>query len=418
MAIETNLRHVIHALSDALDLVGIDDVGHGKRVGIMAAECVRSQGASDAEIGFMYDLGILHDIGVSSTQVHRNLVREFDWAGSQLHCDAGARLLRRFSPLAILAEPVRYHHTRWECLREQRIDPDIARQANLILLVDRADVMLAPYYAGNAVFDHLEEIRRGVVSHVGTFFAPDVVEMFLAASESEAFWLQLQPHAWQGYANDLRREDREFPADVFQLRQLATLFARIVDAKSAFTAEHSVGVARLSRYLAEMMGVGEDHCEKLEIAGLLHDLGKLRVPDEILDKPGRLDEHEKRIMGMHSFETYQILRNIRGFEEVTPWAAYHHEAPGGRGYPFHLRGEALPLEARILRVADIFQAMTQNRPYRHGLGDADLAHFMESLAHRGDVDREVTHVAMENLAQARRMAAGAAQDSEMAGIPD
>lgn len=397
MAIETDLQHVIHALSDALDLVGIDDVGHGKRVGIMAAECVRAQGGTPAEVQFMFDLGVLHDIGVSSTQVHRNLVREFDWAGSQQHCVTGAALLRDFAPFADLAAPVRYHHSRWESLRGQRIDPQVSRQANLILLVDRVDVMLAPYYADNAMFDHLSEIRANVQAHVGSYFAPDVVEEFLSASESEAFWLQLQPHALQSYLNDMQHVRPACPTDINQLRQLAKIFARIVDAKSAFTAEHSAGVARLARYFGETLGISEDHCDKLEIAGLLHDLGKLRVPDEILDKPGRLDEHERRIMGMHSFETYQILRNIRGFEEITPWAAYHHEAPGGRGYPFHLRGETLPLEARILRVADIAQAMAQDRPYRSALGPQDLSAFLDSLAYRGEIDAEVARVALSDI---------------------
>lgn len=398
MQIETDLHQVIHALSDALDLVGIDDVGHGKRVGIMAAECVRANGGSPAEVRFMFDLGVLHDVGVSSTQVHRHLVREFDWSGSQQHCLTGAALLQDFVPLAQFAEPIRYHHTRWEAFRELGVDPRIARQANLVLLADRVDVLLAPYYADNGVFEHVAEIRNQVQAHVSSHFGPDLVELFLAASENEAFWLQLQPHTLQSYVHDMQHGSPACRTDVDQLRQLARIFARIVDAKSAFTAEHSLGVARLARYLAEILGVAGDHCDKLEIAGLLHDLGKLRVPDEILEKPGRLDERERRIMGMHSFETYQILRNIRGFEEITPWAAYHHEAPGGRGYPFHLRAETLPLEARILRVADIIQAMAQRRPYRAALGVQDLTAFVSSLAYRGEIDAEVAAVALSDMA--------------------
>ena len=90
------------------------------------------------------------------------------------------------------------------------------------------------------------------------------------------------------------------------------------------------------------------------------------MPDEILDKAGSLDERERAIINTHSFETYQILRHIDGFEAIALWASYHHEEPNGCGYPFHLTAEAMPLEAKILRVADIFQAMVQNRPYRRG----------------------------------------------------
>jgi len=131
------------------------------------------------------------------------------------------------------------------------------------------------------------------------------------------------------------------------------------------------------------------NCDKIEIAGLLHDLGKLRVPDEILDKPSQLDEHERNIINAHSFETFQILRGIKGFEEIAVWAGYHHEQPGGGGYPFHVQGDILPLEARILRVADIFQAMAQNRPYRAGLSKEQVLDFMRGLVAQGRVEPEI-----------------------------
>lgn len=181
------------------------------------------------------------------------------------------------------------------------------------------------------------------------------------------------------------------------MHALATLFARIVDAKSAFTAQHSLGVSRLARLLAEKMGISTDHCVKLEIAGLLHDLGKLRVPDEILNKPGKLDGHERQIMNTHSFETYQILRKIDGFADIALWTAYHHEEPGGLGYPFHIPEEKLSLEARILRVADIFQAMAQKRPYRDGLSAQELETFLRGLSQKNMLDKEVVEVALSHM---------------------
>lgn len=143
------------------------------------------------------------------------------------------------------------------------------------------------------------------------------------------------------------------------------------------------------------MGVSASNCDKLEIAGLLHDLGKLRVPDEILDKPAKLDPDERMIINAHSFETFQILRNIDGFEEISRWAAYHHEEPDGSGYPFRLSAEAMPLEARILRVADIFQAMAQDRPYRQGLSAAEVVAFLDKLVADGRLDGEIVAVARQ-----------------------
>lgn len=404
-----DLRHVIYALSDALDLVGIDDVAHGKRVGIMAAECGKVMGLPPAATTFLFDLGMLHDIGVSSTETHRHLVGEFDWENSQVHAEVGYGLLRSFPPLAAMALPVRYHHTHWtqlSALPAGLVDARLAEQANLIYLVDRVDALAAPWYGGSQLFEHVAEIRERILENRGTLFAPALVDAFLAASAAEAFWLLLEPRAVQSYLMDLLAHGRPHEGSFAELRQLATIFSRIVDAKSPFTAEHSAGVARLARLLGEKLGLAGERLDQLEIAGLLHDLGKLRVPDEILDKPGRLDARERQVINAHSFETYQILRNIRGFEEIALWAAYHHEDVGGTGYPFRIHGERLPLEARILRVADIFQAMAQNRPYRRGLGADEVLRFLEDLARDGHLDGHVVAVATEYRAAAMTAALG------------
>ena len=300
-AIEADLRHVIYALSDALDLVGVDDVAHGKRVGIMAAECARTMGLGESETTFLFDLGLLHDIGVSSTNTHQHLVGEFDWAGSQDHATVGQRLLAGFKPLATMAEPIRYHHTRWDKLVAAGVDARVIRQANLILLVDRVDALTAPYYATNSMLLHKDAIREQVRGRAGSYFDPQLVEVFLEASKSEAFWLLLEPRSIQCYLQDMLAQGERCMAGVDELKHLATIFSCIVDAKSPFTAEHSLGVARLSRLLAEKMGVSAINCDKLEIAGLLHDLGKLRVPDEILDKPAKLDPEERMVINAHSF---------------------------------------------------------------------------------------------------------------------
>lgn len=400
-----DLREVIYALSDALDLVGVDDIAHGKRVGIMAATCARAQGRPENEVAFCFDLGMLHDIGVSSTRTHGHLVHEFDWESAQDHCEIGYTLLRDFAPLAAMALPIRYHHTRWNQLGSlPAVDRNIAEQANLIYLVDRVDALASPYYAKNSLLLHTDMVRQQIAARADSYFSPALVAAFLAASSSEAFWLQLEPRGIQAMMQDMLLHGEPCQADIGQLQQLAQIFSRIVDAKSPFTAQHSLGVARLARLLGERLGVSRQNCDKLEIAGLLHDLGKLRVPDEILDKPGSLDDRERTIIHTHSFETYQILRHIKGFEEITLWAAYHHEEPGGSGYPFHLKGEDLPLEARILRVADIFQAMAQDRPYRPGLPAAGVLAFLNNLASEGRVDADVVAAAARDLPGAMQAA--------------
>ncbi|MCF5763429.1 HD domain-containing protein [Aeromonas veronii] len=407
-SLPVDLRQVVYALSASLDLVGIGDVAHGKRVGIMAAECSRFLGMSEAERRLLFELGVLHDIGVSSTITHHHLVSEFDWESSQRHCEVGYQLLKDFRLLAPLALPIRYHHTHWYLLRDMvAVDRKVARQANLIFLVDRCDALAAPYYADGSLLMHTAEIRERLAACSGEFFAPELVDAFLKASRSEAFWLQLEARAINDYMLDMLQKREPCITNNGELKVLARIFSGIVDAKSPFTMTHSLGVSRLSRALAEQMGVSAMHCDMLEIAGLLHDLGKLRVPDEILDKPASLTQEERAVINTHSFETYQILRHIDGFEEIACWAAYHHEEPDGEGYPFHLPASAMALEARILRVADIFQAMVQDRPYRRGLSAHDALTFMQQLADQGRVDPVVVAVLEDHLPQMM-----------MAAIPD
>jgi putative nucleotidyltransferase with HDIG domain len=167
------------------------------------------------------------------------------------------------------------------------------------------------------------------------------------------------------------------------------VFSVIVDAKSPYTRQHSDAVARLARYLGETMGLPQRSCELLELAGLLHDLGKLRIPDAFLDKPGKLTSQEYAIVRRHSFDTFNVLKNITGLEEVARWAAQHHERVDGSGYPYHLAKPDLSLEARIIAVADVFQALEQDRPYRSPLPGDEILAILKEEAETQKLDRGV-----------------------------
>lgn len=396
MEVNVDLRQAIYALSDALDLVGMNDFYHGKRVGLMAVEMARGMGLPKEAQDELFDAGLLHDCGVSSTSIHQHLVEEMDWSGSQDHCEVGFRLLAGFSHLAHLAPAVLYHHTHWSDFSTLDIDPALARKANLIFLVDRADALAAPHY-GPELLLHKQAIRDTLASFSGDMFDPTLMQAFLDISRSDAFWLILEPRHIQNFLGEMLHHGLPRKLDFPQLRQMAMLFSHVVDAKSPFTAAHSQGVARLARLLGELDGQDEETCDKLEIAGLMHDLGKLQVPDEILDKPGPLSESERLIMHRHSFETYQILRRIPGLEDVAAWAAYHHETLDGSGYPYLLKAGGLPRPARLLAVADVFQAMAQNRPYREPVSPALILVLLQQRAAEGHLDAGAVALVERNL---------------------
>ena len=385
MSVDVDLRQAVYALSDALDLVGVNDFHHGKRVALMAVEMARAMGMGEAQQGEMLDTGLLHDCGVSSTTVHQQLVHQMDWAGARGHCEAGHALLQGFPHLAHLAPAVLYHHTHWRGFPRLEVGPDIPRKANLVFLADRGDALVAPHY-GPTLLQHKESIRDGIVAHNGSLFGPDLVEVFMELSRADAFWLILEPRHVQNFLGEMLHHGVPRRLGFPDLRQMAMLFSYVVDAKSPFTAAHSLGVARLARFLGVLDGQDEETLNKIEIAGLMHDLGKLQVPDEILDKPGPLTWEERMVMNRHSFETYQILRRIPGLEDVAAWAAYHHETLDGAGYPYRLPAGGLPRPARLLAVADVFQAMAQNRPYRGSLPPERILDSLRQRARDGKLD--------------------------------
>jgi len=140
------------------------------------------------------------------------------------------------------------------------------------------------------------------------------------------------------------------------------------------------------------------------VAGLLHDLGKLQVPDEILEKPGPLSREERSLIERHSFETYQILRGIAGLEDIALWAAYHHERPDGGGYPFRCSGTELTLEMRIIAVSDVFQALAQRRPYRRSLPPAQILEMLRAFVAQNRLDEEIVELIGQNLDTSWRLA--------------
>lgn len=403
---QLNVRQMILTLANAVDLVGVNDVFHGKRVGMMAVECARNLGWDVATQHLLFDAGLLHDCGVSSTRVHRQLINELEWEGQNLHCEKGFDLLRNFAPLAHLAPIIRYHHTRWEDMDGLGIDPRIARQTNLIHLVDRADALAARYYRDDSLLLHVGEIRDVIDSHRGQLFAPDLVDAFLAASATEAFWLLLDPAYIPQYVEDMAQFSELRAGTLEELKQFAFLIASVVDAKSHYTAEHSLGVARLARFLGQQLGFAAERLEKLEIAALMHDIGKLQVPDELLESAAIYSPADRSVMKRHSFATYQILRRIGGFEEIALWAAEHHESLNGNGYPFHLKAEAIPPEARIIKVADIFQALAQHRPYRTPMPTPEILDLLRRMQAENEVDGAIVDLVARHAEECRGSAVG------------
>ncbi len=170
---------------------------------------------------------------------------------------------------------------------------------------------------------------------------------------------------------------------------LIIAFANALDAKSSWTQGHSQRVTTYALMIAEKLDVNEENRETLRIASLLHDVGKIGTYDVILDKPGPLTDDEWRLVKLHPVKGEEILKPIKQLQHVLPIIRYHHERIDGKGYPDGLIGNEIPLLAKILCLADAFDAMIANRPYQQGMSKTDA---FEEIKKNTDTefDAEVT----------------------------
>lgn len=390
--IRIDLRQMIFAIETAVSLVGMNDTNHGKRVGYISSQLGHRLGFSEQDTQFVFELGLLHDCGVSTEQMHTNLVNYFDWTNAHIHCEIGYRLLKNFAPLEKFAKPILHHHTPWSELKRLDINTQDARMANLVFLSDRIDVLAAAHYSTDILMARTA-IVQSIQGHAGDYFNPEYVDAFLEIEKNESFWIALEDRHITRYTWDMGLLESQQTLPLTQLKQLSMILAYIVDQKSPFTAQHSVKVADLAKYLASAYGLSKEQCDKVEIAGLLHDLGKLHTPDNILEKRGPLDDIERSIMNQHSYETYEILRHIKGLGEIAKWAAFHHEGVNGAGYPFHPSERDLSTESRIIAVSDIFQALVQDRPYRKGMLLDKVLSIVREFADSGKLDKDIVELA-------------------------
>lgn len=392
-----NLHETVFCLSDALNLVSDTLIDHGKRVAFMAAECAKALHWDSKRIDDLFLASILHDCGISKTAVYEKLVH-FEGKNVGNHSSKGAQLLKTSPPLAGLSEIVSHHHLDWEDLKGIDLSEKVKMCANCICMVDRVDLLALDYREIETnILASKEIIRKKICERRDSWFHPQLVDVFLEVSEPEKFWLTLEKGHNSGYAKSWIEHDSISEIEFVDLKSIVMIYSRIVDAKSYYTKQHSEGVANLSRYLGKLFNLTEHTCDKLEIAGLLHDLGKLRVPDHILDKPGNFTESEFLIMKRHSYDTYDIIKDIQGFEEISIWALQHHERVDGSGYPCRCSNDSLSQEAKIIALADVFQGLAQNRPHRDKFLPEDIMVILKRQMHEGKLDKDVVLMVENNL---------------------
>lgn len=412
---------ILSALSHALDITEGQPRGHAVRTAYIALRIGTELGLSDTDMRDLYKASLLKDAGCSSNAVRvykvfaaddlltKRDVKLVNWSNpieslrfalehimpganivqKILHalketrgsirvmdevtlarCTRGAMIARYIGFTEQVAQAIEYLDEHWDGkgspykLKGEQI-PLLAR----ILCLCQTMEVFATTFGVDAAYEMLHQRNR-------SWFDPELVRIACSFQYDRAFWAL---HAEMVHNPDMAPPMPDFtrqvlPADV---DRVCEAFAMIVDAKSSFTAEHSRRVAHYAVQLANALGWDAERMNFIYRAGLLHDIGKLGVSNAILEKPGRLTDEEFAAIRRHPQYTYEILRRVRSFAWLAEVAGAHHERLDGRGYWRGLTAEQLTTEMRILAVADVFDALSAERPYRPALPMEKVFDIME-----------------------------------------
>jgi len=402
------LYPLLSSIAAATDLISRILVDHHKKVSFVAASIGEALGLDEHNLGRLTLAAAVHDIGGLSIKTRLESF-EFEVINPDRHTLPGYSLLAGFAPFADLARLIRFHHVHWQNgqgLRDR--GEEVPLLSHLIHLSDRIAVQLDP---NREILSQKTEIVPQIKAGTGEMFVPEQVEAFQEVAGKEAFWLDLISPSLSTIIQE------RFPLggmelDRSELLAMAEMFRRVIDFRSRFTATHSSGVAAVAVALAEHGGFQKDDPDRMQVAGLLHDIGKLVVPAEIIEKHQGLTSDDFAIIYKHPYFSAKILRGIKGLEDICQWAALHHERLDGSGYPYRKAGEEIPQGARILAVADTFTALMEDRPYRCGVSASGTGRIMQDLADYQKLDKDLIALIHENAGEIndRRYEAQAAAD--------
>jgi HD-GYP domain-containing protein (c-di-GMP phosphodiesterase class II) len=415
------LSEVISALSYALDITEGQPKGHAARSCMLGMRLAKELRLGAEESSALFYALLLKDLGCSSTAgkmcylfgsddreakrdvktvnwtsllaslgyVARNVATGGSWINKlthfarlalggqstarglvELRCDRGAKIARELQFPELTAAAIRCLDEHWDGaghpkgLRAGQI-PLLGR---ILSIAQTVEVFISERGL-NAACEMVSERN-------GTWFDPQLVKIFLTLRNDTEFWEVF--HGRDPAASAARFEplDATMIADEERLDRVAVGFSQVIDAKSPWTFRHSEGVARISVGIAQVMGFSPTEIRYIRRAALVHDVGKLGISNLILDKPGKLTADEMSEMRRHTLYTYQILSRVNGFMDLAELAASHHEQLDGKGYHRGLDASQLATPPRILAVADVFEALTAQRPYRQDLSREEVSTIM------------------------------------------
>ncbi|OWZ82790.1 HD-GYP domain-containing protein [Natranaerobius trueperi] len=387
-----SLFDISMSLTDAMDLVSPNVVDHHKKVSYISLNIGKEYGLDDNRLEELVLAGLLHDSGALSDKERIDNLR-FELEKPHRHAEVGFQLLKDLPYFKDIAKMIRYHHVPWN-QQNQYSNNDILIESQILHLADRLSVLIED---DSNVLTQKDKIISLINKEKGGLFDPKLVDALESLAIKEYFWLDIT-HPALGERLLLKNSDNyNYELGIDELMEVSKSFRRIIDLSSSFTATHSDGVAITAKNIASRVGFSDFECKMMEIAGYLHDLGKLAIPNKVLDKPGKLDEDEFDLMKNHTYYTFRSLERVPELSVINTWASLHHERLDGKGYPFHYCERNLPLGSKIMAVADVFTAITEERPYRTGMSKDKVIKILKEMSETKKLDQYIVDIVIKDF---------------------
>lgn len=400
-----NLTDMLFSLSEALDIVEHEMTGvqsaHGKHVAYLTALMGKACGMTGSELTDLTLCAMLHDnafteyareefssgkvVDVYELKKRAELLNEEDYmcfiSGSG-HSAAGERNIALIPFETDVKNVILYHHENADGTGPfKKTAAETGLKSQIVHLADTIDVI---WDILTLTKDEFNDMYARICALSGVMFSEESVELFKKAITYECFERFTADNEEEMIRAEITAREREYSDK--EIHNIAEFFAGIVDCKSSFTRCHCIGTAEKAEIMAGYYGFPADKSIRFYLAAALHDIGKLIIQNDILEKRGRLDAGEFANMKMHAAATRELLRKIDGFEDITEWAANHHEKLNGSGYPQGLTADELSTEERLMACLDIYQALTEPRPYKMPIPHKKAIDIMNEMAAKGEID--------------------------------
>ena len=388
--LSVNLDNLLLSLSEVVDLANPSIAQHQQRTAFIALEIDKHAKLEPEIIENIFAAALLHDIGAITVE-EKIAIHNFEVKDTDIHTIRGQVLLEQMPWLKKLSKIVRNHHRSWSDW-DEGIENPLVLSSQIVLLADYVERLID---RNKYILHQTQDIIDKVEKLADTFLNRQVITYFVEATKREEFWLDLaSPRLYSLLLNNGPFNDVKMGIDEVLL--LSNMFRDLIDFKSRFTATHTTGVSECAVLLAELFGLAEYDVKLMRIAGNFHDIGKLIIPNSILEKPDKLTVAEFQIMKCHTYYTYYTLNSIGELQQIAEWAAYHHEKLDGSGYPFHCTSQEIGTGSRIMAIADIFTAISEDRPYRKGMNEQEIHNVLQSQADKNLLDKRIVALLFDN----------------------